>query len=522
MALKTLISLESFDSLCLQAKFVGQARALILHHPTIAIAERGDESLHYKVIGVGIHTNACNPRCGLPLGALHKGPTIALTNLIFGHTQAVNCCISSPRGEPLPTPQIVVGSLSVVGQHSIGNPLAISHKHTTNPQPHILFQTLAIGVAILPLVNIGTSQSLLRTTHRAEGKLHIANLGNNQLQVLHIFHKTINNFRVIFTRQTLKSKKIMSKTTKKPSKKAPTPLFLDFMESQIQLLNNSGRIGTAINYTKALNSFRNFLGKRNPTIASINEYLIDDYNAYLVGRGLVRNSISFYMRILRAVYNKAVRLKLTRQRTPFTEVYTGVDQTRKRAVEEDTIVRLHHLKLRSNSPLPLARDIFLFSYFTRGMPFVDIAYLRKSNLQAGSICYIRRKTKQLMSVKIEPCIKRIIDRYSTPESPYLFPIITATTPEVAYQQYRNGLHIYNRALRKLSKMVGCEQHLTSYTSRHSWATAARNQNIPLSVISAAMGHTSEQTTRIYLASLENSVIDDANQRLLAHLGQEFF
>ena len=54
-------------------------------------------------------------------------------------------------------------------------------------------------------------------------------------------------------------------------------------------------------------------------------------------------------------------------------------------------------------------------------------------------------------------------------------------------------------------------------ARHSWATAARNHNVPISVISAGMGHTTEKTTQIYLASLESSVIDQANQSILSAL-----
>lgn len=107
------------------------------------------------------------------------------------------------------------------------------------------------------------------------------------------------------------------------------------------------------------------------------EQLIDSYNAYLIRRGIVRNSVSFYMRILRAVYNKAVRLRLVEQTYPFHNVYTGVDRTRKRAVDEQLISQLHKLKLSAGSPLALARDPLHFSYCTRGMAFVDVAYLKK-------------------------------------------------------------------------------------------------------------------------------------------------
>ena len=294
-------------------------------------------------------------------------------------------------------------------------------------------------------------------------------------------------------------------------------LVLDFMQNQIRLLRNANRLGTALNYEKTMKNFAEFLGGVNLPFSAMTEQLIADYNAFLVQRGMVRNSISFYMRIMRAVYNKAVRQKLVEQSHPFTEVYTGIDRTRKRAVSESVISQLYKLKLPEGTPLSLARDIFIFSYCTRGMAFVDIAYLKKENIQNGVICYARRKTGQLLSVRIEPSIQRIIDRYSSALSPYVFPILTSTETKEAYEEYLVAINNHNRLLRRLSKMLPAGCKLTSYTSRHSWATAARNHNVPISVISAGMGHTSEQTTQIYLTMLENSVIDNANQGLIRSL-----
>ena len=294
-------------------------------------------------------------------------------------------------------------------------------------------------------------------------------------------------------------------------------LVLDFMQNQIRLLRNANRLGTALNYEKTMKNFAEFLGSVNLPFSAMTEQLIAEYNAFLVQRGMVRNSISFYMRIMRAVYNKAVRQRLVEQSHPFTEVYTGIDRTRKRAVSESVISQLYKLKLAEGTPLALARDIFIFSYCTRGMAFVDIAYLKKDNIQNGVICYARRKTGQLLSVRIEPSIQRIIDRYSSALSPYVFPILTSTETKQAYEEYQVAINNHNRLLRRLSKMLPAGCKLTSYTSRHSWATAARNHNVPISVISAGMGHTSEQTTQIYLTMLENSVIDDANQGLIRSL-----
>ena len=290
--------------------------------------------------------------------------------------------------------------------------------------------------------------------------------------------------------------------------------ILDYMRIQIAQLYADHRFGTAKNYRKSMLSFAEFLDGNNPPILTITEQVIVDYNTFLIQRGLVRNSISFYMRVLRAIYNKAVRQKLIEQQNPFVSVYTGIDHTRKRAVSEPIIAQLRRLELKPGTPLALCRDIFIFSYCTRGMAFVDIANLKKSNLQNGMICYARRKTGQLLSVRIEPSIQQIIERYAESDSPYVFPILSSLDANEAYEQYQVALNTHNRLLGRLSEMLGCGCKLTSYTSRHSWATAARNHNVPISVISQGLGHSTEQTTQIYLAKLDNTIVDDANRGII--------
>lgn len=290
------------------------------------------------------------------------------------------------------------------------------------------------------------------------------------------------------------------------------------METQIEQLLAENRFGTARNYEKAKRSFAAFLGNVKLSLSCLTEQKILEYNVFLVQKGLVRNSVSFYMRVLRAVYNKAANQKLIRNASPFAEVYTGIDKTRKRAVPTSVITQLIRLELPEYSQLAFARDLFVFSYCARGMAFVDMAYLRKKDCREGAISYSRRKTGQLLCVRIEPPIQRIIEKYASEGSPYVFPIISSTDASEAYMQYQIALNVYNRSLGVLSKMLNCDCKLTSYTSRHSWATAARNRNIPISVISQGMGHSSEQTTQIYLAMIENSVIDEANKLIIEDLG----
>ena len=291
-----------------------------------------------------------------------------------------------------------------------------------------------------------------------------------------------------------------------------------FMREQIAQLTADNRLGTARNYTRTLRSFSVFLGGGELPFAAFTERLVEEDNAYLLRRGVVRNTVSFYMRILRSVYN---RRRLAEPASPFGGVYTGVDRTRKRAIDERLIARLKSLDLPVSGALPLARDLFVFSYCMRGMAFVDMAFLRKKDMRDGAIHYVRRKTGQRMTVHLEPCMREIIGRYAprTRDTPYLFPVLTAEDPARAYAQYQVALNYYNRLLKKLASLLGLDSGLSSYTSRHSWATAARNHNVPLPVISAGMGHTSERTTQIYLSALETSVIDSANRKILASLNR---
>ena len=291
--------------------------------------------------------------------------------------------------------------------------------------------------------------------------------------------------------------------------------FLSYMCMQILKLIQFKKLGTANNYLHTLYSFMDFLDGYNIGIDCLTETLVERYDLYLLNRGLKRNSMSFYMRILRSVYNKAVRQRLVLQTNPFANVYTGVDVTRKRAVQPQILSIISRLDLSDKPALQFARDLFLFSFYARGMAFVDMAFLKKSSISSNVLCYTRRKTGQRLSVKIEPCMQKIIERYNVSDSEFLFPILVSDIYSKSYQQYRKAVNRYNANLKKLSKYAELDVSLTSYVARHSWATMAQNSNVPISVISAALGHTTEQTTRIYLSAIDSSKIDEANSRIIS-------
>lgn len=303
------------------------------------------------------------------------------------------------------------------------------------------------------------------------------------------------------------------------AKKNSGAYLLPYVKHDIDLMLENKRFGTARNRQKTLNSLMDFLGGRDILLSDLDSKLISEYNAWLHRRNVSRNTISFYMRSLRSAYNKAVNEGLTLQTYPFKDVYTGVDRTRKRAVSEDILIRMSRLDLNGSKALELTRDMFVFSYCTRGMSFVDMAMLRKRDVHGEFIFYTRRKTGQRMSVRIEPCTRSIIKKYSehNRNQIYLFPILDSEESRKAYVQYQTALGYYNRQLKKLGSMLGLDIPLSSYVARHTWATAARDHNIPIAVISSGMGHTTESTTRIYLNSLDGAVVDKANRIIVGPL-----
>lgn len=286
-----------------------------------------------------------------------------------------------------------------------------------------------------------------------------------------------------------------------------------FMQETIVQLQKLGKTRTAETYQSALASFMRFREDKDVLISHIKDNLIVAYENSMKASGLSSNTTSFYMRILRAVYNRAVKQGITKQKYPFQYVYTGVAKTRKRAVDISIVRRLAEMDLDRNPSAALARDMFLFSFYTRGMSFIDMAYLRKSDLSRGILTYRRRKTGQNLFIRWEKCMDEIVSSYDNPSSFYLLPIITSSDTDER-QQYINMSHKINRSLKSLGKKLGLPTPLTMYVARHTWANAARKKKIPISVISEGMGHTSEMTTRIYLSSLDADIIDRANKKIL--------
>lgn len=290
-----------------------------------------------------------------------------------------------------------------------------------------------------------------------------------------------------------------------------------FMQDIIRQLKQLGKVRTSETYTAALASFMKFREGQDILLDEIDSDTMMLYEAWMKSNGNCPNTTSFYMRILRAVYNRAVEKELTEQKYPFKHVYTGIGKTVKRALPLKSIKRIKELDLTLKPHLDYARDMFLFSFYTRGMSFIDMAYLKKSDLKNGILSYRRHKTGQQLHIRWESCMEETVAKYAAGCSgDYLLPILKLPSKKLR-TQYKSTLFRINKYLKEIARLCGIVAPLTMYVSRHSWASIAKSKNIPISVISEGMGHDSEETTRIYLASLDGSVIDKANSLILKDL-----
>lgn len=150
------------------------------------------------------------------------------------------------------------------------------------------------------------------------------------------------------------------------------------------------------------------------------------------------------------------------------------------------------------------------------MAFVDMAYLKKSDINGNVLTYSRKKTGQILTIRWENSMQEIADRYPSRSGYFLLPIIH-THNEKERNQYRHVQTLINESLKTVGEMAGLSQKLTMYVARHSWATIARQMGVPLNVISYGMGHSNEKTTEIYLKSVDMTTIDNANHNILTQL-----
>lgn len=290
--------------------------------------------------------------------------------------------------------------------------------------------------------------------------------------------------------------------------------IITFMEHCIAKKKAQGKMGIARAYQSTLRSLKKYIDKQTIEFVDVDHHFIKGYEEFLNNRKVKQNTISFYLRNLRTIYNQAYDNGIEMGvGNAFRKVKIRTVKTVKRALKQESIEQIALAKLPENSELDRARDLFMFSFYTRGMSFVDIIYLKRTDIVEGVIYYRRRKTDQLLEVAVTEPLQQLIDKYDVDEE-YVLPFINESDRPTLYERYHAVYGNFYRSLNLLKEILDLNTHLTTYVARHSWATIAKEQGASTTLISESLGHTSEKTTQIYLKEFDRSVIDSINKKVI--------
>lgn len=293
--------------------------------------------------------------------------------------------------------------------------------------------------------------------------------------------------------------------------------FYAYGLDQVKELRVAQRFGTARNYEGVISILKVFTKQKDLKFNELNHAFLKRFEQFHLSKsGNSQNGLASYMRTIKAIYNKGIKDDIIeREYYPFYKYQIKTIPTEKRAINIEYIKRILELDLSQEHSLFHYRNYFLFSYMTMGMSFIDMAFLRKGNIIDGRIKFQRKKTSKRYDIKITeqmtPILKYYLDNKGSNE--FILPILKRRTLELQYKDGQWGLKKYNKGLKKIAELCKIEERLTSYVSRHSFATHALFKNIPLPAISAMLGHSKLSTTQVYLKSLPSNVLDTYQEEL---------
>lgn len=337
---------------------------------------------------------------------------------------------------------------------------------------------------------------------------------NNQIQ-----KKKADAMDIIFKLNESKQLHLLSITSLRDriAKQGVSQSFFKYSESLIRELNKANRIGTAKSYRGVINVLKTFSKGKELSFTDINFSFLNKFETEHKSRGNGANGLAVYMRTIRAIYNNAIKEGVAeRANYPFVDYKIKTVPTAKRALEWEHIDKIISSKIPSNHRCFNARNYFVASYMMYGMNFTDMAFLKKADIVNGRISYRRKKTSKLYDIKITDSLNRILSYYisKNPESEYVFPIVKRDSASSQANDILWARKRYNKRLKDLADLCGIEKRLTSYVSRHSFATQAMLMEVPVKAISTMLGHSSLKTTETYLQSLPSNLLDDYNDRIL--------
>jgi len=289
--------------------------------------------------------------------------------------------------------------------------------------------------------------------------------------------------------------------------------LLGYFDLLIERKEDAKRLGIMKSYKSTRASVSKFLNYSHARISDVDFTFVREYEQYLIDSGVTPNTICFYIRNFKSVYNQAIidGYPLP-EKMPFKYIQVKTQKTTKRALGREDLIRVRDMDLSSRKILIFARDLFLFSFYSRGMAMVDILHLTHDNTQKGVLSYRRKKTDQYIEMALTKELCQLIERYES-DSEYIFPVFKGTDTQELRKIAQSSLDRTNRHLKIIGNILELEIQLTTYVARHSWATQAKQRGVATSVISEGLGHTSEKTTQIYLKAFDRSALDELNDEI---------
>ena len=307
---------------------------------------------------------------------------------------------------------------------------------------------------------------------------------------------------------------LMEKVNKPVKRKTVQEVFNQY----IQELESANRLRYADMYKCTMHSLIKFNKHLDIPFSDMDTIWLKRYEVWLQSQGLAINTLGTRFRHLRVIYNFAIEEKIVKSEYyPFNsfKVSKLSQTTAKRSIQKGEILSV--LNYQGQTPLEcLAIDLFTFSYLAAGINFGDIARLTKDNILENRLIYIRKKTQKQIKVLLQEQAIKLIQKYSMPDNPYLFPILSSF--HKTEQQKVNRIHKIiakvNKSLKEIGERLNIPIDLTTYVARHSFATVLKRSGVNTSLICEALGHSSERVTQIYLDSFGNDQMEDAMKNLL--------
>ena len=307
----------------------------------------------------------------------------------------------------------------------------------------------------------------------------------------------------------------------KSFKEKKTPIsYTEFHTELIQNLKKEGKESTAKTEKDTLKSIQKFFKRDKIAFKDIDYLALLHYVSHLASIGNKNATIGIRTRTIRAVFNKAIKAGLiSKNLYPFEKFKIAKikDNNKKEFLTEEEIQILKNYKCKNNNE-QFAKDIFLFSYYARGINFVDLILLTKSSIFNEHIRYIRRKTGVLVTFKMNDFIRTIIEKYSSDSnSKFIFNILKQNEFMPNYIQNKKNKYLgkyINPYLKNIFENCKIDKHITYYCARHSFATILKFNNVSIEIIREALGHKDIQSTMSYLNTLPENKLDSVIENII--------